>query len=263
MKKPRHLRVCLQAIILGLQIIALSAAAEEAPRPFEPGETLTYKLRWKFINAGTAAFQVQPVADLYGNPAYHFVLSIRSSAFLDIFYKIRDRVEAYTDLAVSRSMLYKNQQREGSYSRDVVVTFDWQAETAQFENRGEKLEPIPIQPGTLDPLSVIYHLRTQEISPGKVLKAPATDGKRLVTGTVRVVKQQKLKVPAGKFDAFLLEPELERLGGVVERSKAGGVEIWLSADRRRIPLKVSGKAQLGSFSAVLVSVESLPKDQGP
>ena len=112
-----------------------------------------------------------------------------------------------------------------------------------------------IYPGTFDPLSVIYYLRKQELAPGNVLKAPATDGKRIVIGRVRVVEKQKVKVPAGEFDAFLVEPALGRLGGVVKRSEAAAVQIWISADRRQIPLKVSGSAKLGSFSAVLVSVE--------
>jgi len=245
----------LQAIVFALQIIACSVAADEAVHLFEPGETLTYKLRWKFINAGTAVFQVQPIAEMNGNPAQHFLLTIRSSSILDVFYKVRDRVEAYTDLAVTRSLLYKNEQREGSYSRDVTVTFDWQNETAQFENRGEKQDPIFIYPGTFDPLSVVYRLRMQELVPGNVLKVPATDGKRIVVGRLRVVEKQKVKVPAGTFDAFLVEPALGRLGGVVKRSKAAAVQIWVSADRRHTPLKVRGTAKLGSFSAVLVSVE--------
>jgi hypothetical protein len=245
----------LLAMVFALQIIPFSAAADEAAYPFEPGEMLTYKLRWKFINAGTAVFQVQPPTQMHGIPAQHFVLTIRSSAFLDMFYKVRDRVEAYTDLDVTRSLLYTNEQREGSYSRDVTVTFDWQKEQAQFANRGEKLDPISVYPGTFDPLAAIYYLRTQELVPGDVLKAPATDGKRLVMGRVRVLEKQEVKVPAGKFDAFLVEPELARMGGVVRRSEAANVQIWVSADRRQIPLKVSGSAKLGSFSAVLVSVE--------
>jgi hypothetical protein len=245
----------LQAIVFALQIIAFSATAEETVHPFEPGETLTYKLRWKFINAGTAVFQVQPIAEMDGNPAYHFLLTIRSSSFVDLFYKVRDRVEAYTDLAVTRSLLYTNEQRQGSYSRDVTVTFDWLNETAQFGNRGKKQDPIFIYPGTFDPLSIIYRLRMHELVPGNVFKAPATDGKRIVIGRVRVVEKQKVQVPAGKFDAFLLEPELGRMGGVVKRSKASAVQVWMSADRRQIPLKVSGSSKLGSFSAVLVSVK--------
>ena len=256
LKNRRPLEVLLQVIVLGLQIIAFSAAADEAVLPFEPGETLTYKLRWKFINAGTAVFQVQPIAELNGNPAYHFLLTVRSSPFLDIFYKVRDRVESYADLDMTHSLLYKNQQREGSYGRDVIVTFDWENEKAQFENRGEKRDPIIVYPGTFDPLSITYFIRMQELVPGNVIKGPVTDGKKLVIGRLRVIERQKVKVPAGKFDAFLVEPEVERLGGVFKRSETAGARIWLSADQRQIPLKVSGRAKLGSFSAVLVSVES-------
>ena len=255
-KVRASLAAVLPAILLGLEIMAFSAAADEASLPFKPGETLTYRLRWEFLNAGTAVFQVQPMAELNGNPASHFVLTIRSSPFFDMFYKVRDRVEAYTDTAVRRSLLYKNEQREGSYSRDVIVTFDWETQTAQFENRGEKQDPIFIYPGTLDPLSVIYHLRMQELVPGSVVKAPATDGKRIVVGRLRVIEKESLKVPAGKFHAFLVEPELGRLGGVVKRSKAAAVQIWVSADAHQIPLKVTGKSKVGTFSAVLVSVDS-------
>ena len=254
-RKTASFAVVLHVILLGLPFMASSGAADEAALPFKPGERLTYKLRWKFINAGTAVFQVQPIAELNGYPAYHFLLTIRSSPLFDMFYKVRDRVEAYTDLTMTRSLLYKNEQREGSYSRDVTVTFDWESQTAQFQNRGEKRDPIFIYPGTFDPLSVIYHLRMQELVPGNVLKAPATDGKRIVIGRLRVIEKERLKVPAGKFDAFLVEPELRRLGGVVKRSKAAAVQIWVSADPHQIPLKVTGKAKLGSFSAVLVSVE--------
>ncbi len=241
-------------LLLSWHLAASPAGGDEGTHPFVPGETLTYELGWKFIHAGTAVFEVQPMAEQNGRPAYHFLLTVRSSPLLDLFYKVRDRVEAYTDLAVTRSLLYKNEQREGSFGRDVTVTFDWEAETAQFENRGRKLDPISVYPGTFDPLSIIYHLRMQELVPGRVLEAPGTDGKRLVMGRVRVVEKQEVKVPAGRFDAFLVEPELERLGGVVERSKAAAVQIWLSADQQRIPLKVTGEAKLGSFYAVLVSV---------
>lgn len=254
--KPFILATALQAIPLGLLALAFSAVADEAVPPFKPGETLTYNLRWKFIHAGSAVFTVRPTTEVDGMPACHFVLTVRSSPFLDLFYKVRDRVEAYTDFNVTRSLLYKNEQREGSYSRDVTVTFDWGSETAQFENRGEKKDPIFVYPGTFDPLSITYYIRLQELVPGKVLMAPVTDGKKVVIGRLRVIDRQQVKVPAGKFETFLVEPEVKHLGGVFKRSETASVQIWLTSDPRRIPVKVSGKSGLGSFAAVLVSVES-------
>lgn len=247
------------AILLGLHLTALSGAAEKSAHPFQPGETLTYQLRWKFIHAGSAVFTVQPMAELDNVPAYHFVLTVRSSPLLDLFYKVRDRVESYTDSGMTRSLLYKNEQREGDYSRDVIVTFDWENETARFENRGEKLNPIFVPPGTFDPLSISYYLRIQELVPGRELMAPVTDGKRCVIGRVRVVEKQEVKVPAGRFEALLVEPVVGHLGGVFKRSETSSVQIWITSDPRRIPVKVSGRAKLGSFSAVLSSVQSISR----
>jgi hypothetical protein len=197
--------------------------------------------------------------ELKGVRAYHFTMAVRSSSFLDMFYKVRDRVEGFVDTEMVHSLLYKNEQREGGFSRDVIVTFDWENETAQFENRGEKRDPIFVYPGTFDPLSITYYVRTQKLVPGNILKAPVTDGKRLAIGRLRVIEKQKVKVPAGKFEAFLVEPVVSNLGGVFKRSEASGIQIWLSADPSQIPLKVSGKAKLGSFSAVLVSAESISR----
>jgi hypothetical protein len=255
-KKSSCTAATVVALFLGLHLTASSAAAERAAHPFQPGETLTYKLRWKFINAGSAVFTVLPMAELGQVPAYHFVLTVRSSPLLDLFYRVRDRVESYADSGMTRSLLYKNEQREGDYSRDVVVTFDWENETARFQNRGERLDPILVPPGTFDPLSISYYLRLQELVPGRELMAPVTDGKRCVIGRVRVVEKQEVNVPAGRFEALLVEPVVGHLGGVFKRSETASVQIWISSDPRHIPVKVSGNAKLGSFSAVLVSVES-------
>jgi hypothetical protein len=246
-------------LLVGLHASAFPAPAEEFRPPFQPGEQLTYSLRWRFIHAGSAVFEVLPMEELYGVRAYHFVMTVRSSSFLDMFYKVRDRVEGYADVAMAHSLLYKNEQREGGYSRDVIVTFDWESETAQFENRGEKRDPIFVYPGTFDPLSITYFIRMQKLVPGSVLKAPVTDGKRLVIGRLKVIEKQKVKVPAGKYEAFLVEPVVKNLGGVFKRSEASSIQIWLSADPSQIPLKVIGKAKLGSFSAVLVSAESVSR----
>ncbi len=243
------------AAVLGLRSGTSCAAADEAVLPFQPGETLTYSLHWKFIHAGTAVFKVLPATELNGRPACHFLLTVRTSPFLDLFYKVRDRVESFTDLDVTHSLLYKKEQREGKYEREVIVTYDWEKQTAQYEKDGVKRPPIFVYPGTFDPLAIIYFIRTQEFYPGKVLMGPVSSGRRIIIGRLRVVERQKVKVPAGKFKAFRIEPEVNQMGGVFKRSATTDLQVWMSADKRKIPLKVRGMARLGSFSALLASIE--------
>ena len=243
------------AALLSLRSNISFATSDEGSLPFKTGEKLTYSLHWKFIHAGTAVFEVLPATELNGQPASHFLLTVRTSPFLDIFYKVRDRVESFTDPDVTHSLLYKKQQREGKYEREVVVTFDWEKQTAQYEKKGVKRPPIFVYPGTFDPLAIIYFIRKQEFYPGKVLIGPVSSGKRIAVGRLRVAEKQKVKVPAGRFKAFRIEPEVTQMGGVFKRSATTTLQVWLSAVERRIPLKVRGMAKLGSFSALLVSIE--------
>ncbi len=234
------------------------AAAEPRELPFAPGEKLTFDLRWKFISAGTASLEVLPMTEISGAAAHHFLLTVRTSAWVDVFYKVRDRIEGFADAAMTRSLGYKKEQREGSYIRDVNVTLDWEKETAQYETKKRKREPIFIYPGTLDPLSACYYFRLQNLAVGAELQAPICDGKKVVIGRVRVIKQEAVKVPAGKFDTFLVEPELKHLGGVFKRSKAASLKVWVSADGRCLPVKVKSKVMIGNFLAELVSIEMAP-----
>jgi hypothetical protein len=53
-----------------------------------------------------------------------------------------------------------------------------------------------------------------------------------------------------------VEPSLEHVGGVFEKSKDAKVQIWVTADARRIPVKIKSKVAVGSFVGELVSVEN-------
>ena len=75
--------------------------------PFVPGEKLTFTLKWERIPAGEAVLEVLPIEKLHGKSVYHFVMTARTNSFVDIFFKVRDRIDVYTDLEVTRSVLYK------------------------------------------------------------------------------------------------------------------------------------------------------------
>jgi len=223
--------------------------------PFAPGEKLTFQLSWSFIPAGEAVLEVKPTKTIDGLQAYHFVLTARSNSFVDIFYKVRDRIEAYVDVNMTRSLLYKKQQHEGTTQRDVVVNFNWNNHTAQYFNFSKMEKTISIMPGSFDPLSVFFYSRLQDLKVDEMITSPVTDGKKCVIGKARVVKKEKIELANGTHDAYLLEPELKHIGGVFEKSADAKIQLWVSADRRRIPLRIKSKVVVGSFVGELVSVE--------
>ena len=223
--------------------------------PFAPGEKLTFQLSWSFIPAGEAVLEVKPTKTIDGIQVYHFVLIARSNPFVDVFYKVRDRIDAYVDLNMTRSLLYKKQQHEGNTRRDVVVNFDWDTHTARYFNFSKMEKTIPIMPGSFDPLSVFFFSRLLDFKVDATIVSPVTDGKKCVVGKAKILKKEKISLRDGTHDAYLLEPELKHIGGVFEKSEGAKIQLWVSADRRRIPLKIKSKVVVGSFVGELVSVE--------
>jgi hypothetical protein len=257
---------CAAAIVwLSAVVIAWSGDVPASTRAFRSGERLTFVLKWTIIPAGEAVLEVLPKEHMAGIDAYHFVLTARSNAFIDAFYMIRDRVDAWSDAAMTQSLLYRKKQHEGSTRRDITVSFDWEAMTAQYINQGEARVPIPISPGTFDPLSIFYWSRSVDLVAGGRIKRSVTDGKKHVLGVADVVRRETIRVPAGTFDTLLIEPDLSHVGGVFEKSPDAKIQLWVSADPRRVPVKLKSKVVVGSFSGELVSITGtgpLPEENG-
>jgi len=220
---------------------------------FFPGERLTYALRWEFIAAGEATLEVLPHGVMDGRPVRHFALTVRSNSVLDKIYKVRDRIDAYTDMTLSRSVLYEKKQKEGRRERDIVVRFDLEKQTAVYTNFGRSKLPVALLPGTFDPLSAFFFVRASGLASGKVIERPVSDGKKCVRGRVEVLERETIWVNGRAYETFRLEPELMHVGGVFEKSPNAKIELWVSADRRHIPIRIRSRVAVGRFVGELVS----------
>ncbi|MCP4106069.1 MAG: DUF3108 domain-containing protein, partial [Desulfobacteraceae bacterium] len=186
---------------------------------------------------------------------YHFVMTAESNSFIDAFYKVRDRIDAYSDINMTQSILYKKKQKEGKTSRDILVRFDWEKKQAHYSDFGKKREPVSLLLGAFDPLSAFYYTRFADMKEKLVIERPITDGKKCVTGKVTVKRREKIKIRGKTIDTWLLEPELKHVGGVFEKSKDAKIQIWVSADKRRIPIRIKSKVVVGSFVGELIRIE--------
>jgi hypothetical protein len=158
---------------------------------------------------------------------------------------------------MTRTLLYKKEQHEGNTRRDVVVNFDWDKHTAEYFNFNKREKTISIMPGSFDPLSAFFFSRMQDLEVDEMVTSPVTDGQKCIVGKARIVKKEKISLASGTYEAYLLEPELKHIGGVFEKSADAKIQVWVSADQRRIPLKIKSKVAVGSFVGELVSVESV------
>ncbi len=232
------------------------AVAFQKAQPFAPGERLTIQVKWGFITAGKAILEVLPPEVINGTRSYHFKLTVKTSSFVDLFYKVRDRIDAFTDMEITHSILYKK-RKQGKRKKDIVVDFSWGKMEAQYSDFGRKRTPVDILPGSFDPLSVFYAFRLKELKEGLELEAAVTDGKKCVIAKAMVVKKEKIRLAGQLIDTYRVEPNLEHLEGVFEKSENASLKIWVTADRLKLPVKIKSKVVVGSFVGELVSATGL------
>jgi len=244
-------------IFLPFVIISIFSctALSAGHHPFRPGEKMHFVLRYGAINAGTATLEVHDMDEIQGVEAYHFVLTARSNSFIDIFYKVRDRIDSYADKGMNHSLFYQKNQREGRTRRDIRVNFDWDKNESTYVNFDSEPKVISQLPGSFDPLSVFYYSRLLDYHKAQEFEHPVTDGKRNLLGLLRVTGKETINVPAGTYETLVLEPDLQNLEGVFIKKPRAKIKIWVSNDQHRLLVQMQSQVKVGSFVAQLVEVE--------
>jgi hypothetical protein len=219
---------------------------------FYPGEKITFEVRWSFIVAGEATLEVMPDEYLDGTPALHFVYTAKTTPFIDSFYKVRDRIESWTDTGINHSLLYKK-RHEGKSVKEIIVQFDWnKLEASQIKN-GNMTDTVIIEENTFDPLSVFYAFRVGKPDENNCIKTNLTDGKKIIKSNARMVKKQRITIADKSYDTILVEPEIEGISGVFKKTKKSKMQIWITDDNQRIPVRIKSRVTVGSFIADLIS----------
>jgi len=239
---------------MNISVYAEPSFSNQFLSAFYPGEKLTYRIKWGYIPAGYSVLEVLPNETIKGQPVFHFQLQAKTNSFVDKIYKVRDQIDSYVSITHNRTEHYEKRVREGSTRRNIIVRFDWKQQTAQYSNFDHLRNPIAVPAHTFDPLSAFYYVRLFPPDAKNVF-ASVTDGKKCVAGKVFYLKQEKITVPFGTFDTWLVEPDIKDVGGVFEKSKNAKIQIWITNDDRRIPVLLKSKVIVGSFYAELMKIE--------
>jgi hypothetical protein len=255
----RFKRIITNFNIFSLAILISAAAApeisaEEGSMPFQPGEKLTFDITWGGISVGEAVLEVYPKEVVKGEAAHHFVLTAKTVGFVDMFFKIRNRIDAYADSGMNRSVFFKN-ELSGKHRKSVTIDFDWNHSRIKRRDSTAEWDELEALPGSFDPLSVFYFTRIQELKEDTAYERPVTDGKKNVIGRLRILRRETIEVGGKEYDTYLMEPETRHIGGVFKESKNPKIQLWVTADKRRMPVKARSEVVIGSFVGKLISAE--------
>lgn len=259
MAKRRFLYIVL---LLGLFLGGGSdwARSQEEPLPFEPGEKLTYHLRWGLIPIGTARLWVRNKLNYQGREVYHLSADGRSNAFLSVFYKVDDLVQSLWDAEEYRSLAFQKIQNEGHYHINEIYLFNHNRRKVTWLNSKRRAREFSIPEGVQDAISCLYNFRRVSArSVSNVMMDVHQDEKNYFLSVESSDKATLKVAPLGKVKVVKVEPVAEHEGMFLRK---GRMWVWFTDDKKRIPVMVKVKAPLfGKLTAELIDIETVLEPQ--
>lgn len=225
---------------------ATAAPADRPAIPFGVGERMQYDVRFGAIKAGTGTVEVRGIEAVRGRPAYHTVFDVKGGI---PFFRVHSVFESWMDTTTLSSLRFVQDQDEGPNERQrrYEIYPDRQVYKELVAGEGEE-QPSVANP--LDDASFLYFIRTVPLQVGQTYTFQNYFRPDRNPVVIRVLRKEQVKVPAGTFDAIVIQPSIKTKGIFSENGKA---EVWLTDDPRRMMVQMKSKLSIGSLNLYLTS----------
>lgn len=229
----------------------VATPVKRAPVPFGVGEKMEYDVKFGVLRVGNAHMEVVGLDNLRGRAAWHTAFYVRGGNFM---YRVNDVYESWMDAETLSSLRFVQELEEGG--KDTERHFEIYPERAIFvqtSKKPAKEEASVSQP--LDDGSFLYFLRTIPLVVGQTYDFNRYFRPDRNPVRIKVLRREKVEVPAGTFNAIVVQPVIKTKGIFSEN---GHAEVWLSDDERHIMLQLKSKLSFGSLNLYLKSYSPSP-----
>ncbi len=231
---------------------------------FPQHETLTFTVDWRVFTAGRAVFQLDQQAN-----QMHVQATADTVGATNMIYQVIDRFQSNFSTQTGCSSGFSKQTQEGrrKIQSELVFTpgasapspkpgtaslLGTQALTERnLVKNTTKQQQGQIPACSIDSLSGIFYIASQNLQLGQDLHLPLADAMRTVGVTVKVEGREDVRTPAGTFSAIRVQPTAD--AGVVKNR--GTITIWYTDDARHLPVQIRAKLFWGTLTFHLQSVE--------
>ena len=229
--------------------------------PFSSGEKIKYDVyyHWGIIWKKAAQGILNIEKDYEGdNEVFKSSLACKTLSFADKILKVRDTLISITTPDI-KPLYYEKIANEGNYKATDILKYIYPENSDSVGGDiiliRRKREPSRDTVWTIgkpyDMLSVFYMLRTVEykaLDLNTCFDVPIFTGRKVITMKVTYIGRTNVELKNKKtYDSYLLN--LNFLNDSNLKDEDPPINVWLSTDKRRIPLKVEGKLPVGSLQA--------------
>ena len=223
--------------------------------PFEGGEKEVYNASWNgMISVATAEIHTVPMT-VDGRKVYQVRVEAKTSRALDLIWRMRDTISSTFDAKALLPSRFTFAQRENSRVINTEAHFD--PATKQWavnrQQAGKKPRVYYFDSNnTLDPITAVYLARSTDFKVGDKLYFKVFGGRSQYLLELFVEKKEPVSIKSGKtVEAFRIIPRVQNITKSGYASRFSEATIWISADERRLPIKMSSKIAFGTVQLEL------------
>ena len=241
--------------LAGILLVAASMAAAS----FQP-ESLHYKVmfKWGLINkkAGTATLTLKHVPGHYVSQ-----LTAASEPWADKIYQVRDTLNGYMSYTDMTPLFYEKIANEGNERKHDIVRYDYSSRPSVLATCTRKVykkgnlkiddsRELQADGEVVDMLTSFYFMRNlpyQDWAPGHVKELTIFSGKQKETLSIKYEGIEDFSFDGASHKTYHITFMFTSKGG---KKSSDDMEAWISADNRRIPLRLEGKLPVGKVHCI-------------
>jgi len=245
-----------------LTVSALGQVTDKEEKPytlaFKTGEWLEFRLSYSnFFNAGFSTVEIEESTHK-NRPVFHIKGHGRTTGLVRLFFKVEDDYQTFIDKSLLKPYHFIRNIDEGGYTKDTEILFDHQQKVATVKDHKHKTEEtFSIPEKVQDLLSAFYFLRCQDLSTlrvGEEMEIVLFFDKDTYTFKLKFLGKELIKTKFGKIKSLKFRPLVQR--GRVFREEES-VEVWISDDQNKMPLRIKASLAVGSLVANLNNFKGL------
>ncbi len=205
-------------------------------------EVLVFDGRFGPFKVGEATLTSEGPSVFRGESIFVITSIEKTKGLFSYFYKVNDKYVSFARSSDLTPLRFFTHIEEGKFKKEITV--DYYDDSIVYSDHRR----YDTDKRYRDILSALYYIRRLNIKVGDTLRIPVHTGGKPNIMEVPVVNTLEISVPAGRFKTYVLKPIVkgEKIFG-----EEGGLFIYLSDDKERVPVMIKSKLYFGSINFVL------------
>jgi hypothetical protein len=247
----RHARGARCVILLaGMAAVAVDLEAQTA---LQPGEELTYSVRWAVLPTAGQIRIAAAETEAGGTPQLNITMHTETRGLARSLMAFQADSESTFDRQSGRLVALRESSVARAKRSDYSLRFDYESRQALFTGQSAAARAIELPDGDpADLITTLMKTRLWDIRPGESRDVLVSFRDDFYELTIHARRVETVKTPLGSFETLVLEPRMEKTPPKGMFKRGGNVRVWVSRDSARLPVKFEVEMKVGTGVATLV-----------